>query len=213
LRRSSRQDEPEQQTAAPIIERVIGDDQAGVQYDTTRASMLFENYLNPAYAREVDLREYIQGKLVKLAEDDALYLTDILNHPDSRVVMVAGMIMMGQSYKDWSAPIKEQIVNEGLIPREIRDYKIKIKAIGDNRIQWKDGNAQAGWCDPKTRRHPRMAPVWNKVDPAVRELDMEPKDAIKLLKQCGKFVARYKNRSTQAKHWKVHEVKPPGLRG
>jgi hypothetical protein len=83
-------------------------------------------------------RRYVSDRMVELAEDGKLYITHLLNQYDVELLQQIGDVLLGISYDDSVSPMVQRVDAHG-IPEELRDYKVKLRRVGDYKIEWKKG--------------------------------------------------------------------------
>jgi hypothetical protein len=181
----------------------------------TAAELLGDNYTNPPdlfpqagqFNNERLLKKYIQRRLIELAREGKLSITDILNQ-DKRLWQVAGAIILGHTYQSWETRIP--ITDTSSIPMELRNYTVKIRTInGHDKIRWKIGMVESDrevrGSKPENPTY-QMIDQWANIDGNEAELFLS--DAWMCLRQFGKFCKVANSASQRKRYWKYEEIPP-----
>lgn len=157
------------------------------------------------------LREYVKNEMIAMAEDGTLRVTDLCNQGPT-IRDAVGMVLYGVALEG-SSPHTARPGQS--IPRELLNYRVKIKSIKGDTIKWKDGVEEYATLKPPGRASffdgqgsdqdlMLKRDVW--IDSEVTEDDFDLPTAWKILNQYGKHCRPAKRSGLQDKYWKYEEV-------
>lgn len=164
-------------------------------------------------------QEYLQRRLVQLAQEKKLSIVHLMNQP-THIADAAGDIILGY----WIDPETNTQTRGEAVPPELEDYRVKIRSIeydkdkGDGTfvkhkrtIRYVDGHRRAGFVQRGRARGPKSEPV--EVDTGKMEADLSLKAAWKVLRQGGRWCNHRISKRQQDRYWYYEEVPPSGLNG
>ena len=110
-----------------------------------------ENLFPDAPGHREGLRQYVAERMVELAADGRLYLTDVMNQP-RHIAQAAGMVLLGQDWQEMENADLGRGYNPqpgAEVPVDLAGFKVRLKCInraaddkefsGHNKICWRDG--------------------------------------------------------------------------
>lgn len=153
-------------------------------------------------------RAYIEEELVKLAKQRTLVLTEVLNQPEP-ALSLAMQVCMGHRI-DPAGNCQAGVP----IPPELRDYRVKIRAINGHKIRFKRPmvpDVQSEYW----RGRASAAIEWFREDyfeSDESEVELPLDEAILALRWAGRDVKRVRNAAKQKTYWHFEEVAPQPLR-
>ena len=161
------------------------------------------------YRTEAARRNYVKGVMVTLADNDALFLTDLMNLGGD-ILRLSHEVIMG-IFVDQDSGGHHKRAD---IPPEIFRFQPQIRSLdGKSPIQWKGGREVAHQYAPGHGKHgtkpqPILEDYWFRTDEPEEKFMIQ--DAWTALKQAGKFCKFAPSRRIQGTSWTMEEVKPPG---
>jgi len=179
------------------------------------------------FRNRADKKAYIEGQLVKLAEEQRLYLTEVLNQPEDEANL-AGEVLLGIDYNE------DTKTNSGTWPTDqsLQNYRIKLEAIKwtpngngewkherdkDAHIRFRDGfksTSRIALSGASGRRaqidgiSSRGILVDNMVDLGGPEVSVVPRLAWKALKANGLYVQPHVRQEAVRRHSIIREIPP-----
>lgn len=170
--------------------------------------------------KDAPLREYLLRRMVTLASENDLRVTDLLLQP--RLIKdTCAMIIMGLRWRRGSDP-PEMEMAPGDIPRELRDYRVKVKSLDGQTVRWKKGLEEVagnstiydGVAHKATCANADGSPVRGveevTIDTEETEATLSLVEAWEVLRQKGKFCISVRGVPTEerGKVWRVEEIFP-----
>jgi hypothetical protein len=170
--------------------------------------------------------EYVADRLIELAEQDELFVTDLFNPPNAgRAHLFAGMVITGAQFQD------NRVNGYQEPPQALRDYMVTIEAVGHcgkpgctpaecvHRAYYKTGHRKVGTRagGGHTDTGENAFQVAEHDGTYAYPLGEERKGQVTLrvawdmLRQCGESCVSSPPRQ-ESTRWRVREVLPEALR-
>jgi len=156
-------------------------------------------------------RAYVETRLVQMARENSLYLTDVLNQSQP-IWTMAGMVILGQAVEE------NKLVTGKRVESELRNYQVHVKSLCSDTVKWcRDmvpgepiikGRATLADGNDMPLSNFRVIEEW--VDTEQTDVKLELPDAWMCLRQYGKHCRPAKRPGLQEKYWLYEEVRPEG---
>lgn len=188
----------------------------GARTDTYDAPVLFPKapYLRPSV-----LRDYVERRLVELAQTHQLHVTELMNQPGGLPDLV-GMIILGREI----AEDHTMRVASGGVPPALQGYKVRVRSIdGTSTIKWKVGKKRIGTQTQGDRTQvgapsndggdyypstvEKQGDYW--LDSEETDTELPLASAWLCLRQAGKWCRPCKRTTARPSAWKYEEVFEP----
>ena len=155
--------------------------------------------------------EYVRDELVRMANENSLYLTDVLCQPP-RVADTAADVIFGRCIEDHGQKQRE-------VPEDLLSYRVHLKSLNGEPIAWcqdmvrgepisKAGRAAGINGEDAPQLAYRVEEEWGRINSTEARLSL--RRAVLCLRQGGKHVVKAKRSLLQDKFWKFEEIRPEG---
>lgn len=156
------------------------------------------------FKRYQEKRAYVERELSRLAENHALFLTDVANQPRG-MVSLANEVFNGIKIADGGdTEVKADV------PPSLRSMRVKLQSMDGKPLAWKGGReaARAYGGDNIRQKQNLFEDFFYESDNAEETLDVEM--AWKALRFCGEHCRHAPSGLSRKINWRIREVKPDG---
>ena len=209
---------------APVPRKVSGPD---LTEGGRKTPYLFPQWMFYERQSRTDQFDYVSERLVELADEGSLSVTDLHNQP-MPLPTIAGMIILGLEFAEAS----NEMVSASYVPPSLQDYEVRIlsrerhikRVFGEGKdsetktetrkesISWKIGREPAGFHSVdrggKGARCRLFRDAYMKFSEDVFDATFPLPTAWNILHQNGAHCVSAKRKDKQERLWKYAEVMP-----